>query len=176
MHSTDSPTDYLLKLLFFNPFKPEITRRWRACYFSIPTIPTNAQRSIFLEVFLMWKTYNRDGKAMQCPPCSAKGPLPWVTYKHVPEYVAHRTLPVAFTRLFQGNFLALKTRATVTVVTTVDLHLSKTLEMLPQYTPRSSTFSYVRIGKGRGVRGTEAVMGPWCWEPGVYAGNYTGTL
>lgn len=81
-------------------------------------------------------------------------------YKHVPDCVAQRTLPVAFTRLFQGNFLALKTRATVTVVTTVDLHLSETLEMLPQYMPRSSTFSYIRIGMGRGVRGTEAVMGP----------------
>jgi len=27
-----------------------------------------------------------------------------------------------------------------------------------------------------GVRGTEAGKGPWCREPGVCAGNYTGTL
>lgn len=38
--------------------------------------------------------------------------------------------------------------------------VDKTLEMLPQYMPRSSTCSYVRNGQGRGVRGTEVVKGP----------------
>lgn len=68
------------------------------------------------------------------------------------------TLPVAFTRLFQGN-LALKTRATVMVVLRCRSAVDKTLEMLPQYMPRNSTFSYMRIGMGRGVRGTEVVKG-----------------
>lgn len=112
-----------------------------------------------------------------CPPCFVQGLyLRASAHTHVPDRVARCMLPVAFTRLFQGNFLALKTRATVTVMLRCRSAVDKTLEMLPQNIHRSSTFSYMKISKGRRVRGTEAVKGPSCQEPSVSAGNYTGTL
>lgn len=53
MHLTECPRNYLLKLLFC-PFKPQITIWWRACYFRHSGGPKCQQRSIFLEVFLVW--------------------------------------------------------------------------------------------------------------------------
>lgn len=53
------------------------------------------------------------------------------------------TSPAAFTRSFQGNFLPLETRWWW--CSRCRSAVDKTLEMLPQYRPRCSTFSYKRI-------------------------------
>lgn len=107
------------------------------------------------------------------PPCSVKGSSLWVSAQtHAKSTLC--TSPVAFTRSSQGNFLALENRWwwCSRCRSAVDI----TLEMLPQHRPRCNTFNYMKIVMGRAVKGTKAVKGPWCREPGVYAGNYTGTL
>lgn len=84
------------------------------------------------------------------------------------------TSPVASTGSSQGNFLARETRWwwCLRCRSAVDM----TSETLPQLRARCSTFNYMRIVTGRAVKGTRAVKGPGCWEPGVYAGKYGGIL
>lgn len=52
-------------------------------------------------------------------------------YKHVPDRAARCTLSVAFTRLFQDNFPALKTKAMATAMLRCRSAVDMTLEMLP---------------------------------------------
>lgn len=68
------------------------------------------------------------------------------------------TWPVAFTRSFQGDFLALETRWwwCSRCRSAADM----TLEMLPHHRPRCSTVNYMGIFMGRPVRGQKQWRDP----------------
>lgn len=96
---------------------------------------------------LSWEKYTiKMGKQSNVSSLLSKGTVTLESvYKHVPGRAAYCTLPVAF-NLHQDNFLALKTKAMVTVMLRCRSSVDMTLEMLPQYTARSTTFRYLKTG------------------------------